>query len=419
MKQLVDKLLKWIHFRMPLWVSGFYMPLVYLFRHLNSLWVKEFMVEGKLQGSESVLRLGYFGNDKRIFCYYVNNLFSEAYRIEEKQKVPVWKISSALARNNGSCELALTEVTRISRRLVMNGTGFILPRWVDTLLKVEYSLDAVDNRKVRKNIGKHCFTFRESRSEEDLQFFYERMFKPYILGRHKDASVMVDFSYFRKRMRKKHSKLFFLMQGDEPMVASFNEKKNGRMKFSGLGVLDGRRDIIQMDAIRALYYFMLKHYRDQGIEVINYGGTSPLLSDGLTKFKRSLRALPTDRNPYGEKSLWLLPVKPSEGANSYLHLHPFLYLDHGRFYRALFPSQDVTADKKEFLTWLKHAQFLGIEGTRIYCRDHTETIRQWISEESLEGYEVLPCVYLLDPEVEADQASSRLGLTADPAQHVS
>jgi hypothetical protein len=419
MRKSMDKLLKWIHFRMPLWVSGFYMPLVYLFRHINSLWVKEFLVEGKLQGSESVLRLGYFGNDKRIFCYYVNNLFSEAYRIEEKQKVPVWKISSTLARSNSSCELAFTEVTRFSRGLGKRGKGYILPRWVDTLLNVENSLDAVNNKKVRKNISKHCFTFRESRSDEDLRFFYERMFKPYIMGRHKDASVMVDFSYFRKRMRKKHSKLFFLMQGDEPVVASFNEKKNGRMKFSGLGVLDGRRDIIQMGAIRSLYYFMLNQYRDQGTEVINYGGTSPLLSDGLTKFKRSLRAIPTDRNPYGEKSLWLIPVKPSEGLNSFLYLHPFLYLDRGRFYRALFPNAEVLKDRKEFLTWLKHLQFLGIEGTRIYCRDHTERIRQWISEASLEGYEVLACGYLLDPDVEAEQVSSQQILSADPVQRLS
>jgi hypothetical protein len=245
------------------------------------------------------------------------------------------------------------------------------------------------------------------------------MFKPYILGRHKDASVMVDFSYFRKRMRKKRSKLFFLMQGDEPMAASFNEMKSGRMKFSGLGVLDGCKDIIQMGAIRALYYFMLNQYRDQGTEVINYGGTSPLLSDGLTKFKRSMRAIPTDRNPYGEKSLWLIPVKPSEGLNSFLHLHPFLYLDKGRFYRALFPNAEVVADKKEFLTWLKQTQFLGIEGTRIYCRDHVETIRQWILEASLEGYEVLNCDYLIKPEGETDRATSQKSLIVDPVQRLS
>jgi len=383
---------------MPLWVGGFYMPLVYLYRHVSNLWVKEYQVEGKLQGSESILKLGYYGNDKRVFSYWLNTLFSETQRIEEKSRVPVWRIPSRLENGNGPCELALTEVTPISRGLAMNGQGFIIPRWVDTLLPVERSLDAVSSKNNNKHIAKHGFTCRTSTSQENLQFFYERMFRPYILSRHKDASVMVDFSYFRKRMKKKHSKLFLLMQGDDTVAASFNERKNGRMKFSGLGVLDGRKDIIQMGAIRALYYFMLTHYKEQGVELINYGGTSPLLSDGLTKFKRSMRAIPTDRNPYGEKSLWLLPVKDSEAMQSFFRLHPFLFIKKGAFYRALFPDSSATESREAFLKWLNHYQFLGLAGTRIFCRDHQQLLSTWIPEEELSGMEVQPLVYLTAQE---------------------
>ena len=187
---------------MPLWMSTIYMPPVYLMRQLNGLWVKEYQIEGKLQEGDAVLKLGYFGNDKRILCYWLNTLFSETYRIDEKPKIPVWRISAKLARNNTRCELALTEVSRISRGMGEHGKGFILPRWLDTLLLTESSLKTDSNKRTGKQVEKQGFTFRISHSDEDLELFYDRMFKPYILSRHKDASVMVDFSYFRKRMRK-------------------------------------------------------------------------------------------------------------------------------------------------------------------------------------------------------------------------
>jgi len=310
MERMKDFLRK-LHLHMPLWMSEIYMPLVYLMRHLNGLWVKEYQIEGKLQEGDAVLKLGYFGNDRRILCYWLNTLFSETYRIDENRKIPIWRISAKLARNNGPCELALTEVSRISRGLGEHGKGFVLPRWLDTLLLAESSLQTDSNKRTGRLVEEQGFTYRTSHSDEDLELFYDRMFKPYILSRHKDASVMVDYSYFEKRMKKKDSQLFLLMQGEETVAASFTERKHGNIKFSGIGVLDGRRDLIQAGAIRALYYFMLTYFRDKGVNVINFGGTSPMLSDGLTRFKRTLGVVPNNRNPYGEKSLWLIPVKPT------------------------------------------------------------------------------------------------------------
>lgn len=382
------KVLKWIHGWTPLWFSSAYMPFVYLIRHLKDLRLHEYVIEGCLKEGDGTLRLGFFGNDERIMCYWLNTLYGEATRVEKKPRVAVWNIPSRLRNNPHGHEIGLVEVSGISRQFPVAGKGFVLPRWLETKLKVDESLDALSNKQNLRNIRKHQFTCRYSTSMEDLQFFYERMFRPYISDRHKDASVIADFSFFKKRMKKKGSGLFVLMENQEPVAACFNERINGRMKFSGIGILDGRRDIIQKGAMRAIYYFMLRHYKEAGEEWIDYGGTSPLLSDGLTKFKRSMKAVPKSRHPYGEKSLVLIPVRMSGAVSEFLGSNPFLFLDRGRFYRALFPDPSTASNKENFLKWLQHLQFPGVSGNRIYCRSHAEMFHSWISEESLSGYEI-------------------------------
>jgi len=95
-------------------------------------------------------------------------------------------------------------------------------------------------------------------------------------------------------------------------------------------------------------------------------------------------------------------VKPTRPLATFLNLHPFLYLEKGRFFRALFPDAANVTNKEEFLGWLKHSQFRGIAGTKIYCRDRPDTISKWISEALLPDYDVLPLEHLTGTTLEND-----------------
>ena len=160
------------------------------------------------------------------------------------------------------------------------------------------------------------------------------------------------------------------------------------MKFAGLGVLDGNQELLRMGAIRALYHFMLTYYKKHGIRVINFGGTSPLLSDGLTKFKISLRAYPDLNHPLGEKSFWLIPSGKSDMLKSLLESNPFIYFSNKKIFRALFIEASDFKEKHQFLKFLKRTNCIGYSGTEIYCWDETESISKWIQEEGLVNCEV-------------------------------
>jgi hypothetical protein len=200
---------------------------------------------------------------------------------------------------------------------------------------------------------------------------------------------MTDYSYFLKRFRKNDSRLFFLMKDNEPVSGSFNERRNGMIKFSGLGILDGRREILSMGAIRVLYFFMLAHYNKENIKLINFGGTSPLLSDGLTQFKLSMRAFPNKKKLFGEKSLLLVPVNRTPALEAVLKSNPFIFITQKDLYRAVFVDSKNTNSKHEFMKFIKRTRYKKIAGTKIFCLNGTtEKISQWIVEEDLPDHEI-------------------------------
>lgn len=390
MKEWLIDLLKKIHSHLPLWLSNLYMPPVYFIRNMQTFFLQTYLIEGEERESGTRLKIAFFGKDPRILNYWAGILFRGNPVITKSSKIVVWKIGIYARHNMEKLDLVIVEITKLTKPFILSsGKGFVLPRWFDTLIDVEKSLFAIAKNDTQKQINKYGFTCEEKFTTDDLKFFYERMFKPYISSRHKESSVMVDFSYFLKRFRKKDSRLFFLMKDKEPVAASFNERKNGMIKFSGLGILDAKREILTMGAIRVLYFFMLSYYKEKKVEEINFGGTSPLLSDGLTQFKFSMRAFPNKKKLFGEKSLWVLPVNKANAIHDVLKSNPFIYITQKEIYRAIFLDSKELNNKHEFMQLIKRIRYDKMDGTKIFCLNDTENISQWIKEEAIPNHDVI------------------------------
>lgn len=314
MKEGRKNILRRLHENSPLWLNHIYTPFVYFFRHLHTFYLHTYFIEGLERESGTPLKVAYFGRDEKVRKYWESMLFKEPGDTVPGSTMPLWKIGRFGKKNRDCHDLMFVETTSLTRLFIGRKKGYLLPRWFDTLLDVDNALDAISRNDTQKKINVHSLSCEVKTTEGDLYFFYNRMFKPYITVRHKDKAVMVDYGYFLKRFNKKNSVLFFLLKDNKPIAASFNEKKNGMIKFSGLGILDGDREILRLGAIRALYYFMLSYYQKNNVKKINFGGTSPLLSDGLTQFKVALRAFPNTKKLLGEKSIWMIPLVDSDAA---------------------------------------------------------------------------------------------------------
>lgn len=365
------------------------MPVVYFIRNLQAFSLQIYLIEGEERESGNYMKIGYFGLDSRIQNYWTRTLFRGKPVIEKASKIFVWAIYNYVYRDTNKLDLIIVEITRLTRPFVNSGKGFVLPRWFELLIDVENSLHAIEKNDTQKQINKYGFTCEERFLHDDLKFFYERMYKPYILSRHTDSSVIADFSFFPKRFRKKDSRLFFLIKDKDPVAGSFNFRENGVIRFSVLGILDGQREILKMGAIRAIYYFMLSYYKQKNVGIINFEGTSPLLYDGLTQFKLSMRAFPNRNKLFGEKTLWLVPANETTALRAVLKSNPFIFIAQKKIYRALFIDSSEFNYKHEFMTLIKRTRYKKIDGTKIFCWNGTSKISQWISDEALPDHEVI------------------------------
>jgi hypothetical protein len=186
------------------------------------------------------------------------------------------------------------------------------------------------------------------------------------------------------------------MHGHTPVAASFNERKNGMIKFSGVGVLDASLEYFKMGCIRVLYYFMMDQYDKEQIDTVHFGGTSAILSDGLTQFKNTLRAFPAPDDHFKDGTIWLVPLTRTVALKKVLGSNPFILVNKGQCYRAVFMASTDFQKKKQFLSFMKRYRLRKLAGTKIFCWDDPAKFQNWIEEENLDDYQLIPIGEAMD-----------------------
>jgi hypothetical protein len=238
-------------------------------------------------------------------------------------------------------------------------------------------------------IRKNNLTCEIRNSEADFRFFFERMYIPYISVRHQDAAVLADYNQFLNNIfRKKGSQLYFVLKDGEPIAGSIDEIKKDYIRMSGIGILDGREDIKKMGVITALYYYQALEYKQRNIKNINMGGTSPILTDGLTIYKLSLGAQLFETVRKCETYIRLMPLTRSGAIRKVLSANPFISIHEGSYQRNIFIDPEKEENKDHLLHLMKTTRFDNIKTTRIFCFNNEQLVTEWIRNEGYPEVEV-------------------------------
>ncbi|MBN2215383.1 MAG: hypothetical protein JW723_14180 [Bacteroidales bacterium] len=344
--------------------------------------------KGKEKGSGELLSIIYLGWDNRIGSYWANRLLDEFLMMKKSKKIPVWRILKYLGENKENNDLVLAEMNSLTRRFVTYNHGFMLPRWLEMQLIAEDMVNGKAKNDILRLVRKHSLTYRKGLPESEFKFFYTRMFMPNLKCRHGDSAVYSKYGYMLSQFRKKGSQLCFVYKYNEPVAGLLTELKFKKWRLRSIGILDGREDLLKMGVTGAIYYFEMLDSFKKGIKAVNIGGTSPVLTDGLTRFKLRLGAMAEDIKFFDDLTLMLRILKDSSAVRSLLKLNPFVYRNKKKLYRAMFVDPDDYEDKYEFLRFFRHTQCKNIQGTKIYCFDKPEKITGWIKEEDDQNIQV-------------------------------
>jgi hypothetical protein len=390
MKNALINILKKIHKRIPLPIRKLYMYFVYTTRKLSYYILPLYLYSGKEKTSGNPLKIAYLALDRTISYYWMNRLLKGNYKYQRKKIIPAWRLHKYFNKNKENYDLAIIETNNYTRKYAKPDTGFLIPRWFQMQLDTnESSLKRMQRHGIIRRVKKHALTFEKKYTTEDFKFFYQRMYTPYTAGRYKNSAIIIDYKYFINKSREKGSQLGFVYKDGKPVAGTYIDHIGDKFRMCLVGILDGREDILRMGVNGAIYYFEVFNCIQKGIKSINIGGTSPILTDGLTQFKLSLGAKTEDIKYFQGQYLWIIPLKDSIAIRNVLKLNPLIYRIEDSFYRLIFVDPTDYNDKEEFIKYINQINCGNIKGTKIYCFNDTDKIALWIKEEGYRDIQVM------------------------------
>jgi hypothetical protein len=389
MKNSIIKYLKRIHSKIPPQIRVLYLFIIDLTRRLRYYTLPIYLFEGKEKISGNSLKIAYLGWDKRISSYFIKRLLRPNHTVQKKQIIPVWNVLKYFSNDKENCDLVIVEINKLTKKFAVQEKGFLLPRWFEMQIDIEDFNNRIKKSDIKRRIRKHSLSFEKRHTAKDFKLFHQRMFIPYISARHKESAILSDYKYLLRRFKKKGAGLGFIMKDGIPVAGSFTEFKKNKFRMSGMGVLDGREDIMRMGVSGAIYYFEILNCIKKGIKTINIGGTSPIITDGLTQFKLSLGAKAEDLEFFYKQYLWFIPLKNSLLLRNILKSNPFINIIKDSLYLSLFIESSEFENENDFIIYINRNSCNNIKGTNINCFDNPEKIVKWIEKEGYQDIKVL------------------------------
>jgi hypothetical protein len=376
--------IKKLHWALPVFVRNLYMPVINAILRVRMFFLKSYFLDGYEVSDAHPMKVVYFGTNDKILAYWTALLLTGISSARSGIVFPVWKIKNFLAKSEESCDLALIELNTLTQKVIGISSGFLLPRWLDLEIDLHQPVHIKQLETIKRRIKKNRLTFERKYTDADLQYFYERMYLPYIRTRHKEAAVVADYKSFHHPFSRQKSHLFFLLRDGEPVAGAIDLIEGENIRMGSMGVLEGRDDLLKEGVIGALYYLRILNYLERKIDRVNLGGTSPVLTDGLTQYKLSFGGRARDRRHLGEPYILLVPLRNSPAVKNVLRSNPFIYLSKADTYRGLFYTGETEEQKADFLNLFHKTACPNIKDTVIYSFNASAGTHEWIEKETSE-----------------------------------
>lgn len=242
---------------------------------------------------------------------------------------------------------------RTTRRLARRLGAFTLPTWAQSELDVrppfgEIVIGARGGRKSRKtDVRRVCAQGIEaelSRRPDDVRALVHEWNSPFVRARHGASALLVSPSWERQAPR--YCEVLWVHRRGERLGGVLLEPQGDRLRMVLLGVRDD--DALREGAVAAIYVHSIHEAQRRGFATLDFGGSRPVLSDGVLAYKRKWGASLRTSTKFDYTALHL----PREGAftRAFLAAHP-LIVETASGLRALTAPPEAT-ESDELGDWL-------------------------------------------------------------------
>ena len=164
------------------------------------------------------------------------------------------------------------------------GDGIISVRWIRQMYDLSVPIDELFRHRERRRERKKVlqFTPHFSSDPEDLEFFYEKLYLPYIQKRHNDAIILK--KVFLLQDLKKGGELCFVKKDGLIAAGGFCNHVGDRYSMLILGLTDEKYN--GEGAVAALFYYGILRGLEKKARYFDFGLSKPFITDGVCIYKR-------------------------------------------------------------------------------------------------------------------------------------
>lgn len=283
---------------------------------------RSFLLKGKTKGNLDMSIL-VFTNYENIANYVSDLAYSQERQVQDMGRVTYHELSSIVA--NTKPDMVFAELEAIFLDFFSKKEFLILPR-INFSLDISSPLELIRERTMRvrrrniQKIERFPYTYEVTNDLEKLNLFYNRIYLPLIsetansnFGRPTPMETAKE--WFQK------GELLLVKSDDKYVSGLLYHPENASMHCRMIAYTEGI-------AGQAALYHSIQNLKEKGYARINYGDTSPFMSDGLFFYKKS----------------WGMEMKPrlkdcmifgikfcnfEETVQDFLRNNPFIFTDRG------------------------------------------------------------------------------------------
>lgn len=246
--------------------------------------------------------------------------------------LPLWRLPSTLKRLGASADLVIARVDRLSARLFFRTPCLVVPESVGSWLAVPDDL----NKAARANhslsedlrrIRREKLALEVSHTQPDCEVFYHTMYVPYLRKRHGELAIVRNLPQMRRAFRR--GGILWVLRDGQRVAGGLFYQRNDVLYPLAVGTAGGDFTLTKKGALAAVYFFYLQYAHSQRCTRIDFGGSPPVLNDGLLRYKCKWGARLTAQSltHYDYLMRW---ERPNEQVIAFLAHRSLIFRRHGQ-----------------------------------------------------------------------------------------
>lgn len=306
-----------------------------------------YLLSGKEKYSKELFTVFYAGNPDSIY-YLSYRMFDETYTTKQIGTYSVFHLDKLMKRLPNSADIAIIKTDKFFTRSLQKFQFITIPEWVNMVLDTSKSFEELMRqfssgaRKDVKKINKYGYSYEITNDLVKMEFFYRRMFLPYILDRYGEEITQHYLEYIKMILKRNTMNLLLVKDGDSPLSAGLIDIKGKKQVLPSMGVLDADTRYLQRYASSALFYYHILSAKKRCIDSINYGDTRSFLNDGSFQYKRKW-GMDVTISRFRRGLFGLKILKDTKAVSDFLAHSPFVFVEHNRLKAFLYLYEDQPA----------------------------------------------------------------------------